>query len=81
MHESTEDVLVRLSVNIDRLKEQVRTEKKEEIEEESPEELQHFSSLTPSPRTLGSRKLSAKENGDEDGESESDIEHPDVPKI
>lgn len=81
VHESTEDVLVRLSVNIDRLKEQVRTEKKEEIEEESPEELQHFSSLTPSPRTLGSRKLSAKENDDEDGESESDIEHPDVPKI
>ncbi len=81
VHESTEDVLVRLSVNIDRLKEQVRAEKKEEIEEESPEEFQHFSSLTPSPRTLGSRKLSAKESDDENGESESDIEHPDVPKI
>ncbi|WP_262055344.1 hypothetical protein, partial [Legionella pneumophila] len=81
VHESTEDVLVGLSVNIDRLKEKVRTGKKEEIEEVFPEELQHFSSLSSSPRTLGSRKLSAKENDDEDGESESDIEHPDIPKI
>ncbi|AMP90744.1 hypothetical protein [Legionella pneumophila] len=81
VHESTEDVLVGLSVNIDRLKEKVKTEKKEEIEEASSEELQHFSSLSPSPRTLGSRKLSAKENDDEEGESKSDTEHPELPKI
>ncbi|HAT8642887.1 TPA: hypothetical protein JBB11_12110 [Legionella pneumophila subsp. pneumophila] len=81
VHESTEDVLVGLSVNIDRLKEKVRAEKNEEIEEVLPEDLQHFSSPPPSPRTLGSRKPSAKENDDKDGESESDIEHPDIPKI